>query len=388
MLPAFALLLSAVLFGSPIAAASEDRGTEEREAATTIAPVTEAPARPNAVPLAVIVPVTQAPATPVVPGQETTAATTTAQTAAVIEPSGGSGNNNNSPSDNSWFGGWFQDIIDAIEGIGDFFTSSENKGIGKLFKDLTSTIAGLFDSMWDKLVGSITTAIYPLGDKNGMVEILKDGGTAYVSDSLNRSIDIIYDVFAPFGVIIMLLSFCFAIARGCFTTDLSAKNSILQPVLGMIVALAAFALAEEIMTALFTVAMNLTATVVEKAFTQDIQIRVIKKILGGGTDFDKLGYAVLNCILQLILMVNVAKIALMQSIAPLFIGFASGQGTRRFTLNLVKEYAKCCLVPPVTAAYAILTFSISESTWGVFASIVIGFSIFSMASKQLDKLLN
>lgn len=400
-----ALLLSAALFGVPIAA--EEGAEAEREAAATITPEIEAPSKPNASPLAVITPVTE-PDTPVVSGAETNPVTTE-RTAAVIEAPG----NNEEPSGGGWFAGWFRDIINAITGIGSFFTGLGNtiggfftdlgddllgwfgdvvKSIGDLGLDikgflttLGETIGGFFASMWDNLAGSIVATFLPLGGRQGMLDLLELGGSQYINGSLDPAIDAMYDVFSVFGVAIMLLCFCFTIAKGCFTTDLSAKNSILQPALGMIVALAAFALSEQIMTALFTISMNLTGKIANAGMNSSMDM-YIDNFVSQGSVWDQLGYAVLNSILQLVLMLNVAKIALLQAIAPLFIGFAAGQGTRRFMLNLAKEYGKCCLMPPLTTAYAIITFTITDSTWGMISSIVIGFSILSIGSKMLDRL--
>lgn len=399
MLPAIALLLSVALFGLPTAA------SEEQEAATTISS-TQALKTPEFMDVERLgdTPVTVAPpvTAPTPSTGDEPVTTTTAKTTAVIDTPG----NNNEPSNSGWLGGLIQSVLDAVGGIGAILDKVWDK-ITQGFTDLTSDIATLssdvfglitdvgtaikdgFAGLWNNLATTLITAFIPLGGRSGMMELLKLGGSQYVSNSLNDTIGALFDVFEVYGVVIMLLCFCFSIARGCFTTDLSlsAKNSIIQPVLGMIIALAAFSLSEEIMSALFTISMNLTADVVDAGDNADFQ-SYLNKVTSQTKPFSLLGYTVLNSIIQLMLMLNVAKIALLQSIAPFFIGFASGQGTRRLLINFVKEYGKCCLMPPVTAAYAIITFTISDSTWGMVSSIVIGFSILSIGNKMLDRLLN
>lgn len=376
-LPAITLLLSATLLGLPTVAS--EGVEEEREAATTITPVIEAPSGLKASPLAVITPVTE-PDTPVVEGEETKPVTTTARTAAVIEATG----SNDEPSNSGWFGSWFQSIIDAITG--------GLSGLANSLSGLWEDMSGGFDllgsaigGLWDNLGESLSDTVNMFSGRDGTIEILKNGGKKYASDLVNHTISVIYDAIEPYGIAIMLLCFCFAIARGCFSKELLSSNSLLQPVLGMLIALAAFALSEEIMTALFTISMNLTNTIADKAFSSDIE-QQFSKFMSSTTVFNGLGYAIVNGILELVLMMNVARLALLQAISPLFIGLASGQGTRRFMLNFVKEYIKCCLIPPMTIAFSILSFAMTDATIGLFSSIILGVSIWSIGGKMLDRL--
>lgn len=313
--------------------------------------------------------------------------------------------------DGGIFDGLFKGVTDAINGLGKWFEDlwdnigkgfdtlgDKIKGlgtdIGEWFKSLGSNISGIgdmikdyFDSTFDRFISSVTSALFPYGGQTGMLEIIKAGGSTYASDALNTTINALYEVFYVPGVVVMLFCFIYAVAKGFYTLDFSGKNSIVQPAIGMIITLIAFTLAKEVMTLLFTFSLDLTKTVVEKGMNGTIQ-STLDKFTSVLNPTEQLGYFILSGILQLILMVNVAKIALMQSIAPFFIGFAPAENSRRIMINLLKEYGKCCLVPPVTAAYALIMFCIMDSTWGVLSSIVIGFSLFTMASKTLDKILN
>lgn len=399
LLPGLALLL-ALSAVSPMGIPSmAEEG--ETEAATTVSVPSEEP-RPNAeflaTPVTVPPPVTvPTPSTGDVP--ETTAPP---RTTAIITPT-----TNAAPTtpDNNFLDiiGWLSDLWAAIGTLGDDIESDLStlgstiggdistlgttlgSGLIDLGTTVTSGIDGIFTQQWEKLKNTMTTAFLPLGGQQGMLDIIEDGGRQYGTTALNDLINALYEVFYLPGVVVMVICFCYSMAKGCYTLSFSGKDSIVQPVIGMIVTLFAFTMAKEIMTALYTLAIELTDTVINEGLSDGIRNRIISY----STDpLASLGYTVLNSILQLILMVNIAKIALMQAIAPFFIGFAPAENTRRMMFNLLKEYGKCCLVPPVTAAYALIMFCIADSNFGLFSSIVIGFSLFSMASKYLDKLIN
>ena len=92
---------------------------------------------------------------------------------------------------------------------------------------------------------------------------------------------------------------------------------------------------------------------------------------------------------EAVLLLNIAYMGLHQGFSPVFVGFAAGgDGTRRFATSFFKEYLKVCLVPPVLSVYVGLCFELfTVSSVGVFLSLVLGISIFSI-SKKLDKIIN
>ena len=270
--------------------------------------------------------------------------------------------------------GFFEKIIEWFGSIGEKI-------------DELLDFSKFFDALKERLSNTLFEWFTPVAGQKGLLKIISSGGREYASSDLDNIINKLFDAFYPLGVGIMLICFAYNVAHSSYTVDLNSSTSIVKPLVGMIVALIAFSLAKEIMTIAFTLSMQLTDKVISQSpgslndkLAQFDSINIL--------DLSWFGYYFLNFITELVLLVNIAKIALMQATAPLYIGFAAADGSRRIMYNLIKEYGKCCLVPPITAAYVLITICIMNSTFGMVSSIVIGFSIFSMASKQLDKLIN
>lgn len=351
-----ALLLSGV-FGLPIFAAGTDDSSPP-------APVTEEEEKS--------VPVYAAPAVPVT--NEPVSHVSTSRTPVVPEPpvtqKVPNVSNNKDDSDEKEYRngilGWFEKIWDTISGV---------------WKSITNLPSNILDSFVTQIkdwagIGS---------GRYGLLTILKDGGSRYASTVVNNLINALYSVFYVPGIVIMMICFCYSCFKGCYSMELGDKNSVVKPIIGMIITLFAFTMAKEILTTFYQVSMQLTDSIISAAQSVGVgSILDSLTISGSGI----IGYMIVNGILELILMLNIAKIALMQCTAPLYIGFAPADNSRRIMIGFLKEYAKCCLVPPITATYALFTFAICDSTWKLLGSIVLGISIWSIASKHLDKTLN
>ncbi len=341
----------------PIYAASDSGGD-------TLIPITEAAEISAASYNNANVPVTAEPVTSV----------TTSREPAIIEPPV---TNRTPGQEDDDDGGWFSWLLDGIK---KFFKGllEDIKGIGKSITSIPDNIVKGFTNLLKDWINMGSGEL-------GLINLLQDGGARYVSDRLNDLINGIYNVFYVPGIVIMMICFCYGIFKGCYSLEFADKNSIVKPVIGMIIALFAFTVAKEVMTALFTLSLNLTDKIVIAARRAGVSATV-EAIMS--SSMATIGYMIVTGIMELILMLNIAKIALMQCTAPLYIGFSAAENSRRIMINFVKEYAKCCLVPPITAAYSFMTFCICDSTWKVFGSIVMGISIWSIATKHLDKILN
>lgn len=368
------LLLSGV-FGLPIFAAGSG-GEDEVPVPETEEAELSLPQYEYAVPA---VPVTDEPVSSV----------TTSKTPAVIEPPA-TQKVPNAPDSEDDDRGFFSGLIDGVK----TFVSDLIKGVSGSIAAVQEKVNEVFDGLtnlpgkiWDSFISSVTGWVSVGSGQRGLLDILEDGGRTYVTNTLNKTIDALYEVFYIPGIVVMVICFCYSMFRGCYSLELGDKNSVIKPLIGMIITLFAFTMSKNIMSGMYQVSVWLTEKIITAAHTSGAYTDV-DDLLTYSNQISLLGYTVVNGILQLILMVNIAKIALLQATAPLYIGFAPAENTRRIMLNLLKEYGKCCLVPPITAAYAILTFCICDSTFGLFASIVIGISIWNIASKHLDKILN
>lgn len=262
--------------------------------------------------------------------------------------------------------GWFQKLWDSI-------------------KNIPSSIANIPSNIKNSFVTLIKDWAGIGSGRYGLLTLLEDGGSRYAGTVVNNLINALYSVFYVPGIVIMMICFCYSCFRGCYSMELGDRNSVVKPIIGMVITLFAFTMSKDILTAFYQLSMELTAKIVSAA--ESVGVGTIFNTLAA-SGVGSLGYMIVNGILELILMLNIAKIALMQCTAPLYIGFASAENSRRIMINFLKEYAKCCLIPPITATYALFTFAICDNTWKLLGSIVLGISIWSFASKHLDKTLN
>ena len=265
---------------------------------------------------------------------------------------------------------FFSDVGDFIDDVKEFFT-----GFGQ----------NIADAIWGGFPQVVADWAGIAGGRYGLLNILKDGGARYSGNALNDLINALYEVFYVPGIIVMVICFCFGVFKGCYSMELGDRNSIVKPIIGMIIALFTFSVAKKVMTALFQISMQLTEKIVETARGSGIGSLLDAAMSSGNSH---IGYAIIGAILELILMVNIAKIALLQSTSPLYLGFAAAENTRRVLINFAKEYAKCCLIPPITAAYTVIVMVICDSTWKLFGSIVLGISIWSIGRKFQEKILS
>ncbi len=208
--------------------------------------------------------------------------------------------------------------------------------------------------------------------------VLTDGGRMYYTAAMQETVSKLYNIFYPFGVAILIISWAFGVCSSGLSLNLepSNRNSILRAILQLIIGLWYLASAPQIMMVIWSMSTSVCARI-GSAFTRDPSWM---------TDF---WFWIVVLILNIIIMLNFAKCALLQCISPLFSGFAAGgEGARRMAVGFLKEFARCCLIPPVTIAYFYLCQPLYDSAIGLISTIAIGVSLFGIGKKTLDRLLN
>ena len=93
-------------------------------------------------------------------------------------------------------------------------------------------------------------------------------------------------------------------------------------------------------------------------------------------------------LIQFTFILNIAYMAVLCGVSPLFFGFAAGgESTRRIALNFLKEFIKTALVPPMVFAYATIAFALMDQVGILLSGLVIGISCVGFARNKLDRLL-
>ncbi len=257
-------------------------------------------------------------------------------------------------------------VREKLDSVGDWITDP----VGLLFKPAVK----LLPDIWLEIIDQ--KLLSPFINFS-----LQQGGYQYVSDVLNENISRAYTYFYPFGFAVLLLSWVFGMAKSGITVmrDFNSTNSIVLAALKFIVALVVMSMSPWVLNVMTSLSMQMC---------RDICQRLHFEMLGVWESGDgRMGYGIFIFFVQFTLMLNVAYMALLQCLCPLFVGFVANDGTRRITMSYVREYAKCCLVPPVTALYAIIASNFVSNTTLLLGGLVLGISAIGMAGKKLDALL-
>lgn len=302
---------------------------------------------------------------------------------------------------------WWQNVLDWFDSLDSGLWDIDNDlidGFGDLKKDLGELLEN-FVSLKDylgELVAEALTKIFDFIDEipekltERLTEALtlvetfpiKTGGYLFVTDSLNEAIAAGYQYFYPWGVGVLLVCWVIGFAKNTLSgaVDISAKNSIVRSALDLVLGILLMSLVPSLMTVMTSISRQMCYAVADT--------------VGAKMDFSNLvnavWYMLFLLIVQFILMLNLCYMALLQCLAPIFVGFAGSGSTRRIALNFGKEYLKCCLVPPITGLYMYLATHIMSSPGTLFVGggviipliggLVVALSATGIAGKKLEAL--
>lgn len=233
--------------------------------------------------------------------------------------------------------------------------------------------------------------------------IFQTGGSNYVSSAFNKAIAEIHNFFLPLGYCIMFVCWIIGMCK-CGVSlnfDPGAKDGILRSGLSLLLCLFLMEVSTEIMASLSSLCWEYCKGVYAHTGITENLPKIVDYVSNDDIGdvlwiFDDIyqwlkeaGLGIIALIVEAVLLLNIAYMGLLQCFSPVFVGFAAGgDGTRRFATSFFKEYLKVCLVPPVLSVYVGLCFELfTVSSVGVFLSLVLGISIFSI-SKKLDKIIN
>lgn len=199
--------------------------------------------------------------------------------------------------------------------------------------------------------------------------------TDVVIHSVNRMYKIIY----PLGVIVMLVCWSYGIFKDGMTSmfDLTDKNSIVRSCLSLIVGLTLLSLTGKILSVLMSTSMSYALLIANN---------VPQSMVGFASH--NIAYMLFKGIINIIFQLNIIQIAVLQGISPFFFGFAASESTRKLTFNFLKSYGKCLLTPIVTIAYTIISSWVLEESggWNLINVIVVLIACASTQKRLLSEL--
>ena len=279
-------------------------------------------------------------------------------------------------------GGNIADLTTDISNLGALVTNA---------KDCVIAVLELPKAMWNALT-------QPFAQGLAMYEI-RDGGYDHVTSALNTEIGKLYQITYPIGVAIMLVCWVFGIFKNGISSqfDLSDKHSIVRACLSLIISMVIMSMSSYIMTVLTGISHQLCNQLADTMtignITPSLPITSVGpttgiQILNYMPAFNAVAYGIFSFVIRFILKLNILYIALLQGIAPIFIGFAGGEGTNKLTINFCKAYGKAMLVPPITIAYTVFATQIMVgSPWDLIGAIVLAISCIGIGKKALNELL-
>ena len=278
-------------------------------------------------------------------------------------------------------GGNIADLTTDISNLGTLVTNA---------KDCVTAVLELPNAMWNALT-------QPFAQGLAMYEI-RDGGYDHVTSALNTEIGKLYQITYPIGVAIMLICWIIGIFKNGISSqfDLSDKHSIVRACLSLIISMVVMSMSSYIMTVLTGIShqlCNLLAdTMTIGNITPSKPITTVGpttgiQILNYVPAFNAVAYGIFSFVIRFILKLNILYIALLQGIAPIFIGFAGGEGTNKLTINFCKAYGKAMLIPPVTIAYTVFATQLMVGTpWDLIGAIVLAISCIGIGKKSMNEL--
>lgn len=178
------------------------------------------------------------------------------------------------------------------------------------------------------------------------IEGIKEGGYEYYSQSVIDQVNKLYDYTYPFGVAIMLIAWAIGIAKTGITSSfsLSDKYSIVNAVLKIMVGI---------------IVMGTLDTMLSLGVGASRQMcNDVYNTLQNGL-ISSFSFSFFGTFIKYTLMLNIILLALLQGIAPLFVGFCVMEHGKP-AMNFLREYIKCLLVPPLTIIYAVFATKVME----------------------------
>lgn len=217
-------------------------------------------------------------------------------------------------------------------------------------------------------------------------EFLRDDWTWMYNFRLAPLVENIYTVLYPFGVFILILSWAGSVTASGFSLDLDPRNkySIFRAIMRLLVGIALLSATPKLLSVIMS-------------FCNQIRLQIVE-------NFEvRAGHSFILFVFKLKILLNLAHIALLQSISPLFVGTAAGsEGVRRFSISFFKEYALRCIELTIVTIYIlfidaleelfdlsgnILTGNILGLSYSLIAWIALSLSVF-MIDKKFEKLFH
>lgn len=219
-------------------------------------------------------------------------------------------------------------------------------------------------------------------DQSNIQDVVDDvnGWERYMGDGTRNVIESIYRILFPFGMLVLVVCWAAGVcSAGCsLNLDPQNRNSIIRAILQLLIGLAYLAYAPQVANLLVTVSAGLCNTIQNSiSLPQD-------------TPYGGIALSLISEVLKMVFLLNTARIALLQCIAPLFAGAAAGgEQSKRIAINFAKEYLSCCLVPPITLIFFLLcTVGLGSESVGFIGAIILAFNMFGIGRKVTDKLMN
>lgn len=292
------------------------------------------------------------------------------------------------------------DIGEWISGIGDFFD-----GLFEWFGGGIEAIGEWFGDLPDRFADRFRKIFTASGDP----AVVASGGYNLWGGDLPGRIQIIFNIFQPVGMVVLII--CWAIRVGQTgidkSLDFGIRNSAATVAVQLIIGMAVMSIGPQLIMQITGLSYNLTTQLVGAFGTSafgDIDFADVAEgafiSSGGGIlgvlsaintlqSIDGLlGKLIFFYMIQFTFILNIAYMAVLCGVSPLFLGFAAGgESTKRVTLNFLKEFIKTALVPPMVFAYATIAFSLMDQVGILLSGLVIGISCIGFAKNKLDRLL-
>ena len=280
-------------------------------------------------------------------------------------------------------------IVDGIlDGIKDFF--------GEMFDDIGVFLEAAFGGIGDTLndIGSafhdFVNWVFDLPNaisryfedksRDEFNDFLQKDWTSTFSHALLGVVNDVYEIFYPFGVFVMLIAWCFGVTQAGFTLNLDPTNkySIIRALLQLLVGMVLLTITPWLLMLIFSLCNGIRLLVAS-------QVQAVA------------GHSIVLFIFQLKIYLNLAYIALLQCVSPVFMGAAAGgEGVRRFTTNFLKEYGLRCMEIVLVTLYVLMVDRIENSysvtnNLGLISRIlmpvVLSVSVFTI-DKKFEKLFH
>lgn len=311
-------------------------------------------------------PIEDTTAPPYIPDDDEEVTEREDDTVTPVEPSWGDDPDDETADDDSE--SFLDRLQDVIAGIGDIY---------KIIFDWDQ----MGDNIWDWMVDA-DLSLKKFFSQLEMLTI-KNGGYDYVSDDFNKQISTAFSVFYPLSVAIMLVSWCFGIAKDGLSSmfDLADKHSIVRSCLSIIIGLSILSFTGQFLSVLASTSWSYCNILYDKMVMAPV----------AGASADGFAFFLFFTIITYILRLNIVHIGVLQCIAPVFIGFAGAESTRKLTFNFLKSYAKCLMIPIVTIVYSVLTTYLMWENGSGFigdfiSALVFGISCIGVQKKILSEL--